>query len=194
MGRLNQDQGQLFYSFCLEDVVPADHRVREIAAVLDLSWVHGSCALLLAARPPIDRSGAHDPDAYSRLCVRHPLGAAAVPRSAGEPGLSLVLRPQHRGQDPGSFGVLARSQRALPRQRYFPARVRAGGGGVYRGGPGRRRGVRGRCQPDCGGRQQAAVDPGHGLGQEAQPGDGEPGREGVSGNPRRCGLRRCQQT
>jgi hypothetical protein len=31
MGRLNQDQGQLFYSFCLEDVVPADHRVREIA-------------------------------------------------------------------------------------------------------------------------------------------------------------------
>jgi hypothetical protein len=44
MGRLNQDQGQLFYSFCLEDVVPADHRVREIAAVLDLSWVHGELA------------------------------------------------------------------------------------------------------------------------------------------------------
>src|SRR5437763_5934169 len=35
-----------------------------------------------------------------------------------------------RGQDPRPFGVLARSQRALPRQRYFPARVRAGGGGV----------------------------------------------------------------
>ena len=44
MGRLNQDQGQLFYSFCLEDVVPADHRVREIAAVLDLSWVRAELA------------------------------------------------------------------------------------------------------------------------------------------------------
>ena len=40
MGRLNRDQGQLFYSFCLDEVVPDDHRVREIAAVLDLSWVH----------------------------------------------------------------------------------------------------------------------------------------------------------
>src|ERR1043166_4160141 len=44
MGRLKHDQGQLFYSFCLEDVVPSDHRVREIAAVLDLSWVHGELA------------------------------------------------------------------------------------------------------------------------------------------------------
>jgi hypothetical protein len=33
MGRLNQDQGRLFYSFCLDDAVPGDHRVREIAAV-----------------------------------------------------------------------------------------------------------------------------------------------------------------
>jgi transposase len=40
MGRLDQDQGQLFYSFCLDEVVPDDHLVRQIAAVLDLSWVH----------------------------------------------------------------------------------------------------------------------------------------------------------
>ena len=39
MGRLEQDQGQLFYSFCLEEVVPDDHQVRAIASVLDLSWV-----------------------------------------------------------------------------------------------------------------------------------------------------------
>jgi hypothetical protein len=44
MGRLNQDQGQLFYSFCLDEVVPNDHRAREIAAVLDLSWVHAELA------------------------------------------------------------------------------------------------------------------------------------------------------
>jgi hypothetical protein len=40
MGRLKSNQGQLFYSFCLEEVVPEDHLVREIAAVLGLDWVH----------------------------------------------------------------------------------------------------------------------------------------------------------
>jgi transposase len=56
MGRLNQDQGRLFYSFCLDDVVPDDHRVREIAGVLDLSWVHGELAPHYSAigRPSID--------------------------------------------------------------------------------------------------------------------------------------------
>jgi transposase len=56
MGRLNQDQRQLFYSFCLEDVVPEDHRVREIAAVLDLSWVHAELAPYYSplGRPSID--------------------------------------------------------------------------------------------------------------------------------------------
>jgi hypothetical protein len=44
MGRLNHDQGQLFYSFCLEEIVPDDHLVRSIAAVLDLSWVHAELA------------------------------------------------------------------------------------------------------------------------------------------------------
>ena len=40
MGRLNHDQGQFFYSFHLDEAVAADHPVRAIAAVLDLSWVH----------------------------------------------------------------------------------------------------------------------------------------------------------
>ena len=31
MGRLNREQGQLFYSFCLDEAVPADHLAREIA-------------------------------------------------------------------------------------------------------------------------------------------------------------------
>jgi transposase len=56
MGRLKRDQGQLFYSFCLDEVVPADHRVREIAAVLDLSWVHAELAPYYSplGRPSID--------------------------------------------------------------------------------------------------------------------------------------------
>jgi hypothetical protein len=40
MGRLKLDQAQLFYSFCIEEVVPDDYLVRQIASVLDLSWVH----------------------------------------------------------------------------------------------------------------------------------------------------------
>lgn len=56
MGRLNHDQGQLFYSFCLEEVVPDDHLVRSIAAVLDVSWVHAELAPHYSdiGRPSID--------------------------------------------------------------------------------------------------------------------------------------------
>ncbi len=56
MGRLNRDQGQLFYSFCLDEVVPDDHLVREIATVLDLSWVHAALAPYYSrlGRPSID--------------------------------------------------------------------------------------------------------------------------------------------
>jgi len=56
MGRLNRDQGQLFYTFCLDEAVPDDHRVREIAAVLDLSWVHAELAPYYPrlGRPSID--------------------------------------------------------------------------------------------------------------------------------------------
>jgi transposase len=56
MGRLNRDQGQLFYSFSLDDAVPDDHPVREIAAVLDLSWVHAELAPYYPqlGRPSID--------------------------------------------------------------------------------------------------------------------------------------------
>jgi transposase len=44
MGRSSQDQGHLFYSFNLEEVVPDDHQVRAIARVLDLSWVRAKLA------------------------------------------------------------------------------------------------------------------------------------------------------
>src|SRR5512132_73571 len=56
MGRLERDQGQLFYSFCLEEVVPDDHQVRAIASVLDLSWVYGELSPHYPSlgRPSID--------------------------------------------------------------------------------------------------------------------------------------------
>jgi hypothetical protein len=56
MGRSSQDQGQLFYSFNLEAVVPDDHLVRGIAGVLDLSWVRAELAPHYShtGRPSID--------------------------------------------------------------------------------------------------------------------------------------------
>ena len=57
LGRSGRDQGQLFYSFNLEEVVPDDHLVRAIAEVLDLSWVRAELAPHYSAlgRPSIDR-------------------------------------------------------------------------------------------------------------------------------------------
>jgi transposase len=56
MGRLGHDQEQFFYSFRLEEAVSDDHPVREIAAVLDLSWVHSELAPYYSrlGRPSID--------------------------------------------------------------------------------------------------------------------------------------------
>src|SRR5438046_5071510 len=49
-------QGQFFYAFDLDEVVPADHLVRQIDAVLDLSWVHSELAPYYSrlGRPSID--------------------------------------------------------------------------------------------------------------------------------------------
>ena len=45
MGRLSHYyQAQFFYSFRLDEAVSDDHPVREIAAVLELSWVHSELA------------------------------------------------------------------------------------------------------------------------------------------------------
>jgi transposase len=56
MGQRKHEQEQLFYSFRLDDAVPEDHPVREIAAVLDLSWVYADLARYYPriGRPSID--------------------------------------------------------------------------------------------------------------------------------------------
>jgi transposase len=74
MARHDRDQEQLFYSFCLDEMVPDDHHVRAIAAVLDLSWVYAELASYYPkiGRPSID-PGADDPDADRWLCVCNPL-------------------------------------------------------------------------------------------------------------------------
>jgi len=56
MGRRKGEQGQLFYAFEPESVVPEDHQVRRIAVVLDLSWVRAKLAPYYShtGRPSID--------------------------------------------------------------------------------------------------------------------------------------------
>src|SRR5689334_9179401 len=56
MGRLNREQGQFFYSFSLEEIVPDDHLVRKIATFVDLAWVRKELAPYYSStgRPSID--------------------------------------------------------------------------------------------------------------------------------------------
>jgi transposase len=56
MGQREGGQGQFFYAFDLDKVVPADHLVRQIDAVLDLKWVHKELAPYYShtGRPSID--------------------------------------------------------------------------------------------------------------------------------------------
>jgi transposase len=56
MGRLVGDRDRWFYAFDLDAVVPADHLVRRIDGVLDLSWLHSELAPFYShtGRPSID--------------------------------------------------------------------------------------------------------------------------------------------
>ena len=56
MGERQGRQERLFYEFCLEDRIPADHLLRKIDKVLDLGWL---CAELVpfyshTGRPSVD--------------------------------------------------------------------------------------------------------------------------------------------
>ena len=55
-GRREREQGQFFYAFDLDNVVPANHLVRQINGVLDLDWVHKELAPYYShtGRPSID--------------------------------------------------------------------------------------------------------------------------------------------
>ena len=56
MGQRRRGQERLFYEFSLDEIVPADHMVRRIDAVLDTSWVHRELAPFYSSlgRPSID--------------------------------------------------------------------------------------------------------------------------------------------
>ena len=122
MGQFNRDQGQLFYSFNLEEVVLGDHLVRAIAAVLDLSWV---CAELAPHYSPMGRPSI-DP-LIRMLIVGYVFAVRSERALCREVQVNLAYRwfcglgiedkiPDH--------SVFSRARkRAFRRSRYFSSRV-----------------------------------------------------------------------
>src|SRR5215475_6741355 len=89
MGRLTGGQGQLFYEFHLDDVVPADHLVRRIDAVLDLGLIHKELAPFYSntGRPSID------PELMIRmLLVGYVFAIQSERRICAEVGVNLAYR------------------------------------------------------------------------------------------------------
>ena len=106
MGRREQGQGQFFYAFDLDKVVPPDHLVRQIDGVLDLDWVHKELA------PYYSRTGrpSIDPVLMIRMLIVGYVFAIRSERrlcrrGAGQSGISVVLQARHRGSDTRPFGV-----------------------------------------------------------------------------------------
>ena len=148
--------------------MPADHLVREIAAVLDLSWVH---AELAPHYPSIGRPSI-DPVLMIRMLIVGYVFAIRSERAlCREVQVNLAYRwfcglsIEDKIPDHSAFSR-ARNERFRDSdifRRVFERVV----GGLHRGRPGRRRRVCGRCEPDRGGRQQAALDPGQRVEQGA---------------------------
>ena len=89
MGEQLGRQDRLFYEFCLDDFVPADHVLRRIDAVLDLSWLRAELA------PYYSHTGCPsvDPELMIRmLIVGYCFGIRSERRLCQEVGLNLAYR------------------------------------------------------------------------------------------------------
>jgi hypothetical protein len=76
MGRRDRDQGQLFYEFKLDEVIPKNHLLRRMNVFVTtaLADLHEQLKPFYSEiGRPSGRPGTHDPDAYRWLLLRHPL-------------------------------------------------------------------------------------------------------------------------
>src|SRR5579863_6317388 len=89
MGRLNHDQAQFFYSFRLDEAVPQDHPVREVAGVLDLGWVHSELAPYY---PQLDRPSIDPVLMIRMLIVGYVFGIRSERALCREVGVNLAYR------------------------------------------------------------------------------------------------------
>ncbi len=89
MGRQGHDQTKLFYEFCLEDRVPADHLLRKIDRFFDLSTLRQG---LTPFYSPIGRPSI-DPELMIRmLVVGYCFGIRSERRLCEEADLNLAYR------------------------------------------------------------------------------------------------------
>jgi transposase len=171
MGRLKSDQGQLFYEFHLGDAVPEDHLARKIDAALDLSWLRSELAPHYSSmgRPSID------PELMIRMLV---VGYVFAIRSE-----RLICREVQVNLAYRWFCKLGIEDAIPDHSAFSRARnERFRDGDIFRRvfEPGRRdmhrvwfgwwRRLCSRCEPDCGRRQQAALDRWSGLAQGSRSG------------------------
>jgi transposase len=80
MGRREVGQGQFIYSFDLDKVVPPDHLVLHIDAVLDLIWVHKELSPFYS---PIRRPSI-DPVLMIRMLILGMFLRSAAPREGSQ--------------------------------------------------------------------------------------------------------------
>ena len=89
MGQQGEDQRKLFYEFCLEDRVPADHLLRKVDRFLDLGTLRRELAPFYSSmgRPSID------PELLIRmLIVGYCFGIRSERRLCDEVDLNLAYR------------------------------------------------------------------------------------------------------
>jgi transposase len=89
MGQQGEDQAKLFYEFCLEDRVPADHLLRKIDRFVDLGALRRELAPFYSSkvRPSID------PELLIRmLIVGYCFGICSERRLCDEVDLNLAYR------------------------------------------------------------------------------------------------------
>ena len=106
MGQLKHEQEQLFYEFRLDEVVPGDHLVREIAAVLDLTWVRAElasswppcrCSACRGSRPHEDAAEDEAEARYARATDDVEAAARGHDRQyEGKDGQADIVGHRHR--------------------------------------------------------------------------------------------------
>jgi hypothetical protein len=98
MGQQAAAQDQLFYPFNLDTHVPADHLLRRIDRVLDLSELRQHLALLQSHRTSVGRSAIDAPDADHWLLLRQSflllIGRSVEIRTSGPADRMHCIHPR----------------------------------------------------------------------------------------------------
>ena len=112
MGRQDRDQGQLFYEFNLDEMVPTEHLLRRMNVFVTgvLSDVHQQLKPFYSdiGRPSVD------PELMIRMLIvgllqRHPTRAPAVRGGQAAPCLPMVLQARSRRQGPAPLNIFDQS-------------------------------------------------------------------------------------